>query len=682
MKKQQQEIIGRGWLVFALEPSLRLFGLCLVCAATMLALWPFGVAAVEQATASNASSLKEIKKSIDTAQELLAEGKLFKAVTVLEEATKAIEEAAQLERVPSGLRGLIQRCKILKEELEIEGIDGSTITIPSLPVPAPKAVAKPAPVPAGGAPVVRLPLKPNPVGAAGISTGVSTVISFTGQVAPLLARQCGGCHIAGKKGDFQMASYEMLMRSGMVQPGVGNASRLVEVILSGDMPRGGGKVSPADLGMLMRWIDAGAVFDGGNRATPLEALAKGGALLQPPGPAVVIKPINAVALAPGDVSFAADIVPIFLKHCAGCHDADDADAGLQMVSLESIMKGGQNGPPIVPGKALESLLVKKLKGMNIEGQQMPLEKPPLPLDVIAQIEKWINQGIKLDALTPQASLESVAAVGVAKKLSHAELATIRFNAGKKLWKSAIPDEDPLVQQRDTVSVIGNVTASRLAELADAAAASSSQVRPELVEGDQPLLKGGVVIFVFLKGYDYSGFWQNVLFKERPKGMAGNAGVVGDVAYAALLLPSADNENANAEDDFKLQLVEQITAAALQGRGAPQWFATGAGRTVAMKTVARAPLVKVWRSDVPESLQRIGSAAEFLKGHGEPAALATVSGGFVSSIAASGNRLRLLTKQLDAGVAFEKAFTDVFRATPQALFEAWAAKQGLRPVRRS
>ena len=479
-----------------------------------------------------------------------------------------------------------------------------------------------------------------------------------------------------------MASYEMLMRSGMVQPGVGNASRLVEVILSGDMPRGGGKVSPADLGMLMRWIDAGAVFDGGNRTTPLETLAKGGALLQPPGPAVVIKPINAVALAPGDVSFAADIVPIFLKHCAGCHDADDADAGLQMVSLESIMKGGQNGPPIVPGKALESLLVKKLKGMNIEGQRMPLEKPPLPLDVIAQIEKWINQGIKLDALTPQASLESVAAVGVAKKLSHAELATIRFNAGKKLWKSAIPDEDPLVQQRDTVSVIGNVTASRLAELADAAAASSSQVRPELVEGDQPLLKGGVVIFVFLKGYDYSGFWQNVLFKERPKGMAGNAGVVGDVAYAALLLPSADNENANAEDDFKLQLVEQITAAALQGRGAPQWFATGAGRTVAMKTVARAPLVKVWRSDVPESLQRIGSAAEFLKGHGESAALATVSGGFVSSIAASGNRLRLLTKQLDAGVAFEKAFTDVFRATPQALFEAWAAKQGLRPVRRS
>ena len=87
------------------------------------------------------------------------------------------------------------------------------------------------------------------------------------------------------------------------------------------------------------------------------------------------------------------------------------------------------------------------------------------------------------------------------------------------------------------------------------------------------------------------------------------------------------------------MVEQITAAALQGRGAPQWFATGAGRTVAMKTVARAPLVKVWRSDVPESLQRIGSAAEFLKGHGESAALATVSGGFVSSIAASGNRLR-------------------------------------------
>ena len=47
---------------------------------------------------------------------------------------------------------------------------------------------------------------------------------------------CGRCHVAGRKGDFQMASYQQLMRSAKVAPGWASRSELVEVILSGDMP--------------------------------------------------------------------------------------------------------------------------------------------------------------------------------------------------------------------------------------------------------------------------------------------------------------------------------------------------------------------------------------------------------------------------------------------------------------
>lgn len=87
-------------------------------------------------------------------------------------------------------------------------------------------------------------------------------VSFSKQVAPLLTAKCGGCHISGRRGGFQFTSYEALMKTGMVQKGQAGSSRIVEVIETGDMPRGGGKVSKDELNTLTSWIDAGAPFDG------------------------------------------------------------------------------------------------------------------------------------------------------------------------------------------------------------------------------------------------------------------------------------------------------------------------------------------------------------------------------------------------------------------------------------
>jgi hypothetical protein len=78
--------------------------------------------------------------------------------------------------------------------------------------------------------------------------------------------------VTGKKGDFHIPTYAALARSGVVQPGVGQASRIVEVIVSGDMPRGGGKVAAADLATLVKWIDMGAPYDGGDPTLPLAAI--------------------------------------------------------------------------------------------------------------------------------------------------------------------------------------------------------------------------------------------------------------------------------------------------------------------------------------------------------------------------------------------------------------------------
>jgi cytochrome c553 len=277
--------------------------------------------------------------------------------------------------------------------LERAGVDVATIVIPAgTGKPAPVAPAAPVPAP-----------RPAPGGA-------KPVISFATQVAPILVNSCGGCHVAGQRGNFQMASHEALMRSGMVQRGAGNSSRLVEVILTGDMPRGGGKISAADVSTLVTWIDAGATCDADPMAG-LDVLARRGAALAAASPAAAGPAAKPMPLKAGDVSFASEVAPLLIAQCLDCHGERNPENNLRMATLDGLLRGGRTGAAVTAGRGAESLLVKKLRGVGIEGQRMPLNRDPLADGQIAMIEKWINQGAKLDLLTGKEPLETVAAAG-------------------------------------------------------------------------------------------------------------------------------------------------------------------------------------------------------------------------------------------------------------------------------
>jgi cytochrome c553 len=596
-----------------------------------------------------APSARDIRQRLDAAGKLADADKFADAIAPLQEAIKGLEAMAALPRPPAGLKPLAATAETIRRKLERGGADVKDLKIPGAAVPAGKP------------------------GAAGAPAAAKEAISFSKQVAPILAKSCGGCHVTGKRGNFQMATYAMLMTTGMVQKGQGNDSRLVEVILSGDMPRGGGKVSPEDLATLMKWIDSGAGCDA-DPTTPIDALARGGAA----APRGAAPAVQAVKLKPGEVSFAFDVAPVLLEHCATCHDADDPAGRLQMVTLETLLRGGESGPVVDPGKGSSSLIVRKLRGQEIEGQRMPLGKKPLSDEQIATIEKWISQGARLDMLTGKTALDTLAAAGRAVHLSDADLAKIRFAAGRKVWKRAIPDEEAEVRTGDGVCLIGNLPPSRMDELAEVAAAVRARVSKELSDGDRPFVKGGVVVFAFRQSYDYSALWQNVVGVERPKGVQGNAGTSGDVVYGAMLVPANDDSG----DDTRLLLAEQIAAAAFAGRGdIPDWFARGAGRAVAIKIAPKAPLALEWRREAGPALQQIGSADEFLSGHADPAAAALVSGGFVSSIASTSSKLEQMLTLVDEGAPFADAFMKVFRATPQQALGAWAAKEAKAGPRR-
>lgn len=502
-----------------------------------------------------------------------------------------------------------------------------------------------------------------PPATAAPAVGKAAAVSFSRQVAPILVKSCGGCHVAGRKGGFQMASYEGLMRTGMVQRGQGQASRLVEVILTGDMPRGGGKVSSQDVATLIAWIDAGAPCDAPNPALGIDVVARGAGAAPPPPVIPASKP---AVIKSGEVSFAADVAPLLLEHCLKCHGGDETEANFSMATVAALLKGGRSGPAVVAGKGEESLLVKKLRGAGVDGQRMPLGRPPLPDADIAMIEKWITEGARLDLLTPAAPLDTIVAAGQAKKLTDADLARVRFGAGEKLWRRAIPDEVPGVQQRAAVCAIGTLPPDRLTAVADLAQDVVGEVRGALgVSG--PLLKGGIVVYALEQAIDYSAIWQNVSNAERPRGLAGHAGVSGDVVYAALLVPA--NQPA---DDLRAALADVLTAAAFAGRGAPAWFCQGAGRAVASRIVPKAKLVQQWRRDATSALPRLGSTADFLAGHSDPAATALAAGGLLGGLA-GGDKLGRMAEALDSGAGFDEAFVKIFRASPAQAFEKWAAR---------
>jgi len=67
------------------------------------------------------------------------------------------------------------------------------------------------------------------------------------------------------------------------------------------------------------------------------------------------------AAAPGNVSFAADILPLLQANCATCH-GEMASGGLKLTDYSSLAAGGQGGPAFVAGSPDQSLIVTKMKG--------------------------------------------------------------------------------------------------------------------------------------------------------------------------------------------------------------------------------------------------------------------------------------------------------------------------------
>ena len=87
---------------------------------------------------------------------------------------------------------------------------------------------------------------------------------------------------------------------------------------------------------------------------------------------------------------------ILARHCLDCHAAPDPEAKLLMESHADLMKGGESGPVIVPGKSSESLLVKMIEGaFEKDGKRKimpPGKRKKVEASEITLIKAWIDAG--------------------------------------------------------------------------------------------------------------------------------------------------------------------------------------------------------------------------------------------------------------------------------------------------
>ncbi|HET6424534.1 MAG TPA: PSD1 and planctomycete cytochrome C domain-containing protein [Planctomycetaceae bacterium] len=88
--------------------------------------------------------------------------------------------------------------------------------------------------------------------------------------------------------------------------------------------------------------------------------------------------------------FEKQVRPVLVEHCQKCHGAAKQWANLRLDSREAMLKGGDNGPAIVPGQPEASLLIRAVRHTD-ENLKMP-ENGKLADGQIAALVRWVEQG--------------------------------------------------------------------------------------------------------------------------------------------------------------------------------------------------------------------------------------------------------------------------------------------------
>ena len=98
------------------------------------------------------------------------------------------------------------------------------------------------------------------------------------------------------------------------------------------------------------------------------------------------------------VDFEKEILPSLKNNCLACHNTTKAKGGLNLETPQLMLKGGDTGPAVAPGKSADSLVFKAAAHLDPELIMPPRDNKSnasdLTADQLALLKLWIDQGAK------------------------------------------------------------------------------------------------------------------------------------------------------------------------------------------------------------------------------------------------------------------------------------------------
>ncbi len=129
-----------------------------------------------------------------------------------------------------------------------------TETLPPAPLPATQADALPQPIQPPASTDTPAPPEEMP----------ALNVSFANDVMPIFEAKCIKCHgVETKKEGLDMRTHDDILKGSrkgaVLVPGNANDSLFIQLIIDGEMPNRGTKVTPEELQLIMDWVNQGAL---------------------------------------------------------------------------------------------------------------------------------------------------------------------------------------------------------------------------------------------------------------------------------------------------------------------------------------------------------------------------------------------------------------------------------------
>lgn len=104
---------------------------------------------------------------------------------------------------------------------------------------------------------------------------------------------------------------------------------------------------------------------------------------------------SALSLSAATVDYEKQLLPVLKDNCLPCHNKTTTKGGLDMETVDLMLKGGDNGPSLVPGDGSKSLLFLAAAGewdSEMPPKNNKVSAQPLNSGQLALLRQWIDEG--------------------------------------------------------------------------------------------------------------------------------------------------------------------------------------------------------------------------------------------------------------------------------------------------